>query len=277
MIELNICYCLDNLELMKQIDNNSIDLIYCDILYNTGKKFKDYNDNLGTPQQAIEWYKPRLLEMKRILKNTGSIYLQCDCRLVHYLKVEMDNIFGLNNFKNDLIWCYRSAGFSKTSYSSKHDNILFYTKSKEYTFNLEDIREKEMSEETQKRFGKEIEERGGFYYGYHNGKTYKKNPYSPPRDWFILNTLPQAHSERVGYDTQKPKTLLEKIIKASSNEGDIIADFFCGSGTTGVVAKELNRKYILCDINPRAIEISEERLSKIKKEERIKCIDLGME
>ena len=86
-IELNKVYCMDNLELLKQMDSNSVDLIYCDILYNTGKKFKDYNDNLGTPQQAMEWYEPRLIEMKRVLKDTGSIYLQCDCRLVHYLKV----------------------------------------------------------------------------------------------------------------------------------------------------------------------------------------------
>ena len=77
-MELNKIYCMDNLELLKQLDDESIDLIYCDILYNTGKKFRDYNDKLGTPHQAIEWYKPRLIEMKRVLKNTGSIYLQCD-------------------------------------------------------------------------------------------------------------------------------------------------------------------------------------------------------
>ena len=96
-MELNQVYCMDNLELLKQLPDESIDMIYCDILFNTGKKFKDYDDNLGTPQQAIEWYKPRLKEMKRVLSNKGSIYLQCDYRLVHYLKVEMDSIFGGNN------------------------------------------------------------------------------------------------------------------------------------------------------------------------------------
>lgn len=95
------------------------------------------------------------------------------------------------------------------------------------------------------------------------GKRYNNFVGSPPRDWLNINILPQAHKERVGYDTQKPKTLLEKIIKASSNEGDVVADFFCGSGTSLVVAKELNRQYIGCDINPRAIEITNKRLKSI--------------
>ena len=102
-IKLNEIYCMDNLKLLKQMADESVDLIYCDILYNTGKKFKDYNDNLGTPQQAVEWYRPRLIEMKRVLKNGGNILLQMDYRLVHYLKVEMDNIFGIDNFINEII------------------------------------------------------------------------------------------------------------------------------------------------------------------------------
>ena len=263
MLETNKLYCMDNLELLKNLPSESIDLIYCDILYNTGKKFKDYDDNLGTPQEAIEWYEPRLIEMKRVLKNTGSIYLHCDFRLVHYLKVEMDNIFGLNNFKNDIIWCYKSQGFNKKQWSQKHDNILFYSKSKKWTFNVEDVRENEISESTMKRFHKEIKE-FGMIPTKKNGKIYWNSPYSLPRDWMQINTLPQAHNERVGYDTQKPKELLERIIKASSNEGDIVADFFRGSGTTCVVAKELGRKYIGCDINPRAIEITNNRLNELE-------------
>ena len=90
--------------------NESVDLIYCDILYNTGKKFKDYNDNLGTTQQAIEWYKPRLIEMKRVLKNTGSIWLQMDNRLLHYIKIEMDKIYGEENFVDQVIWTYTKGG-----------------------------------------------------------------------------------------------------------------------------------------------------------------------
>ena len=125
---INTINCMDNLDFMKQLPNNSIDLIYCDILYNTGKKFKDYDDKLGTPLEAMEWYKPRLIEMHRILKDTGSIYLQCDYRLVHYLKVEMDKIFGIENFKNDIMWKRqppRGAKATSRQYARNTDNILF--------------------------------------------------------------------------------------------------------------------------------------------------------
>lgn len=259
-MELNKIYNMDNLELLKQMESELVDLIYCDILYNTGKKFKDFVDKLGTPQEAIEWYRPRLIEMNRVLKETGSIYLQCDYRLVHYLKVEMDSIFGLNNFRNDIIWCYKSQGFSKKQWSNKHDNILFYSKSNKWIFNLDEIRE-EPSESWVKRYGKELEKNGFFIDG--KGKRYDDFVGSPPRDWLDINILPQAHKERVGYDTQKPKALLERIIKASSNKNDIVADFFCGSGTSLVVAKELGRNYIGCDINPRAVEITKSRLKNI--------------
>ncbi len=223
-------YCMDNLKLMKQLEDCSIDLIYCDILYNTGKKFKDYSDKLGTPQEAVEWYRPRFIEMKRLLKNNGSLYIHCDPRLVHYIKVELDSIFGIKNFRNDIIWCYRSQGFSKTKWSQKHDNILFYTKTNKYTFNMEDVREDDISETTLSRWGKEIDKYGKIPTK-KNGKIYWSSPFSPPRDWFEINSLPASSRERVGYDTQKPIKLLERIIKASSNEGDIVADFFLGSGS----------------------------------------------
>lgn len=139
-MELNKVYCMDNLELLKQLPNECIDLIYCDILYNTGKKFKDYNDNLGTPEQAIEWYRPRLIEMKRVLKYNGIIILQMDYRLVHYLKVEMDNIFDI--FINEIIWSYKSPStFSKKHLSNKHDNLLVYSNSQKYNINVDEIRE----------------------------------------------------------------------------------------------------------------------------------------
>ena len=235
-MEINKLYCMDNLELLKTLPSESIDLIYCDVLYNTGKKFKDYDDNLGTPQEAIGWYEPRLIEMKRVLKNTGSIYLQCDCRLVHYLKIEMDNILGMNNFRNEIIWKYGLGGSGNREFAKKHDNILFYSKSKEYVFNLQ--------------------------YETATSNKMKGCLKKMTSVWDIPNINNMA-KERTGYNTQKPKELLERIIKASSNEGDIVADFFMGSGTTCVVAKELGRKYIGCDINPRAIEITNGRLNEM--------------
>ena len=235
-MEVNKVYNMDNLELLKQLQSESVDLIYCDILYNTGKKFKDYNDNLGTPQQAMEWYKPRLMEMKRVLKDNGSIYLQCDYRLTHYLKIEMDNIFGINNFRNEIIWKYGLGGSGNRTFSKKHDNILFYSKNKAYTFNIQ----------------------------YEKATSNKlKGQLKKMTDVWDIPNINNMSKERVGYDTQKPKTILEIIINTSSNKGDVVADFFCGSGTTLVVAKELGRNYIGCDISLRAVEITNQRLKEV--------------
>lgn len=245
-------YQCDNLELMKILPDNYIDLIYCDILYNTGRKFKDYNDNLGTPQQAIEWYEPRLFEMRRILKENGSIYIHADFRLIHYMKVKMDEIFGFDYFINEIIWHYDQGARSKSMFGRKHDNILYYSKSRKYTFNVNNILEPFSSGMTRWRYQK-------------GGQINKEMPKGkvPSDVWNInFNTM---SSERLGYDTQKPKQLLEKIIKASSNENDIIADFFMGSATTGDVALKLNRKFIGCDIGDNACKISKERLDKYNK------------
>jgi hypothetical protein len=130
-------YNRDNIEVMQSLSNNYIDLIYCDILYNTGRKFDDFDDNLGTTQDAIARYKPRLVEMYRILKETGSIYLHMDYRLVHYMKVEMDKIFWENNFQNHIVWCYKSGGATKQRFSRKHNDILFYSKSNNFIFNYQ--------------------------------------------------------------------------------------------------------------------------------------------
>ena len=250
---INKLFKEDNLELLRRLPDECIDLIYCDILYNTGRKFNDYDDNLGTPQEAIEWYKPRLSEMKRVLRKSGSIYLQCDFRLVHYLKVEMDNIFGSTNFRNEIIWHYKRWTGKAKKYQSLHDNILFYTKTNNYNFNIlyKDYTEgsKRRKEHTLHRFK--------------NGEKYlvTENNGVPENDvWCDIPFIPPSSKERVGYDTQKPKELMRRIILSSSNEGDLIADFFCGSGTTCVVAKELGRSYLGCDIGEKAIRTTNQRL-----------------
>ena len=246
-VEINKVYCMDNLELLKSMDDEVVDLIYSDILYNTGRKFDDFDDDLGTPEEAVEWYKPRLNEMKRVLSNTGTIYIHCDYRLVHYIKVEMDKIFGFDNFRNEIIWHYNSAPRKKGDFGRRHDTILRYSKTDEYTFNIDDVRVP-YSKTAPRGYAKEK---------YYNdlGKVMG--------DVWKINIIGQNDkTERVGYNTQKPKELLEVIVKASSNKGDLVADFFGGSGTTGVVAKELERNYIMCDINERAVEISEMRLER---------------
>lgn len=252
-MEINKVYCMDNLELMKQMEDNSIDLIYCDILYNTGRKFADFEDNLGTHEEAIKWYEPRLVEMKRVLEDTGTIYLHCDYRLAHYLKAKMDEVFGLDNFRNEIIWHYKTSPRRKNDFGSRHDTILRYSKTSDYVFNADQVR---------------------IPYALSAPRGYAKERYyhelgKVMGDVWEINAIAQNDkTERVGYSTQKPKELLEIIIKASSNKGDIVADFFCGSGTTGVAAKELGRNYILCDVNPKAVEISEMRLAKESKYEQ---------
>ena len=254
-MELNKLHCIDNLEIMRDMPSENIDLIYCDILYNTGKKFKDYDDNLGTPQEAIEWYEPRLLEMRRLLKDTGSIYLHMDYRLVHYMKVKMDEVFGIKNFQNHIIWCYNGGGVTKKRFNKKHDDILFYTKSKNFIYNTQ-------YQPLNKNSANRLKHN---HRGLDKSDRIKKG--TPMVDWWvdIKCIVNPANKEYVGYNTQKSKALLERIIKASSNKGDVIADFFMGSGTTCVVAKELGRNYIGCDINLKSIEITDKRLKQIKE------------
>jgi DNA modification methylase len=244
---------------MKTIKSNTIDLIYCDILYGTGRKFTDYQDLKPLRREIENHYTQRIKEMHRILKVTGSIYLQMDTKINHWMRCILDDIFGYNRMLNELVWCYRSQGFNKNKWSEKHDVILLYSKSKKWTFNLEDVRDTEIGTSTQKRWSKEITEYG-MIPTKKNGKIYWSSPYSPPKDWINLNILPQAHNERNGYNTQKPKELIQKFIKASSNENDLVADFYMGSGTTAEVCKDLNRNFIGCDINYRAVELTLQRL-----------------
>lgn len=251
-MEVNKVYCMDNLELMEQMDDNSVDLIYSDILYNTGKKFRDFDDKLGTTAEAIEWYKPRVIEMKRILKDTGNIYLHMDFRLSHYMKILLDEVFGEKYFINEIIWAYRTGGVSKRYFQRKHDSILRYVKTDKYTHNPQF----ERSYMSHKYGFKGLiehydEEKDMWYRDVHM------------RDVWEMDIVRGNVNEKVDYNTQKPMELLKRIIQSSSNEGDIVADFFCGSGTTGVVAKELGRNYIMCDVSPKAVEISGMRLEGI--------------
>ena len=289
-MELDKVYCMANLELLKQLPNESIDLIYNDILYNTGNKFKDYDDNLGSPKQAIEWYRPRLIEMKRVLKNTGNILIHCDWHLNSYIRVYLDELFGYKNFRNEIIWKRSNDTGSSKAKAKKipicSDTILWYSKCDDYIFNMPTV---PYNDNLMKRFKLNDDDGKGLYY-WENLKTYSQERLKKLMDnnelkvrasgkysykrylkdvnpnkaisniWDDINRLNSNNSENVGYFSQKPKALLERIIKAFSNEGDSIADFFCGSGTTLVVAKELNRRYIGCDINPNAVEITNKRL-----------------
>ena len=229
MIKIENC---DNLELLKSQPNESIDLIYCDILYGTGRNFGDYQD-LKPKRDIIEsHYLPRLVEMKRVLKQNGSIYLQMDFRISHWIRCLMDDIFGYDNFRNEIIWCYGAGGSSKkVPFATKHDNIFLYSKNSEYNFNL-------LKDE--------------------NGSRVK--------DWWRIQSIAdksgylQKDNEFRVYNTQKPKALIERIIKASSNKGDTVADFYMGSGTTAEVCYDLKRNFIGCDISEKAVSIAVKRI-----------------
>ena len=227
----------------------------------------------------------RIHYMHKKLKDTGSFYLHCDPTMSHYLKIVMDLIFGVKNFRNELVWCYKERGISKTCYNKKHDVILYYSKQRgKQTFNYDIIRES-YSKVTIKKFkytddkgrkfrirGRNVPEAGKWRqktdipineeseYTY---RQYLDESIGPlPRDWFEMPFINQAAKERLGYPTQKPEALLERIIRASSNEGDLVADFFCGCGTTVAVAQKLNRKWIGVDISHLAVRLIYDRLLK---------------
>lgn len=257
-------YVGDCLTVMGCFPDKSIDLIYIDPPFNTGKKRVaeggEFNDKFDSRTAYLNFMKLRIMEFHRVLKDTGSFYLHCDCRTSHYLKVMLDNIFGDSNFINDLVWCYSGNG-SKNRWGRKHDNILFYAKTKKYNFNVA-LRGKENKE---KNFNK-VDENGRRYWEWVVDKRVYWDEYEGrgTHDWWSeipsLGTASQS-KERTGYPTQKPKALLERIIKASSNENDVVLDAFCGSGTTCEVANNLGRRWLGIDVSDNAIRIAERRIN----------------
>lgn len=241
-------YCCDNLELLNQMSSNSIDLIYCDVLYGTGKQFKDYTDLPPVKDTIYEFYTPRFSQMYRILKETGTIYIQCDLRIVHWLRSILDDIFGYGLFRNQIVIKYNIGGYGKGEFPKKHDYLIVYTKSNYYTFNDNDIR-----------------------IPYKSVISKKQDRPNITREKFEMGTIPTnvwddipsglRVKKRTDYYSEKHEKILDRIIKCSSNEGDLVADFFLGSGTTAAVCRQLNRNFIGCDINPNSIEVTKKRLN----------------
>jgi adenine-specific DNA-methyltransferase len=267
MIELNKVYCIDNLELLKQLSDNYIDLIYCDILYGTGRNFGDYQDLKCDRKIIEEHYIPRIKEMYRVLKDTGSIYLQMDTRINHWIRCLMDDIFGRECFQREIIWDIQVLSGYKTianNWIRGHDTILFYTKNQsQFLFNKQRMPHRKeylnMFDKTDKNGKKYFDGRGKILYL--DDVIAKGKPVGDV--WYDIMSFQQMPTakERVEFNTQKPKKLLERIIKASSNENDIVADFYMGSGTSMVVAKELNRQFIGCDISQKAVNITNQRIA----------------
>jgi adenine-specific DNA-methyltransferase len=201
----------------------------------------------------LEMIVPRLILMRELLSEQGSIYVHLDWHVGHYVKIVLDEIFGKENFQNEIIWCYSGPTAVKTAFARKHDVIYFYSKTKNYYFAGDYIKHKSGVHNTGQVFGatdgdplkiKELEERGKLV-----------------EDWWTdIYTADRVRSELVGYATQKPTKLLERIIKASTKEGMIVADFFGGSGTTAAVAETLGRKWITSDLGKPACMVMRKRM-----------------
>ncbi len=285
----------DNTSVMLNLLKNQagkINLIYIDPPFATGGDF-NYKIQIGeseTSKRSKEWVRKlaysdawkegidsylnflyeRLLLMKELLADNGSIYVHLDWHVGHYVKVMMDEIFGVENFRNEIIWAYPAASAqTRRFFIRSYDTILFYSKSDKYTFNDDPEIYMEYSDRVKKAL--KMDENGLFYFrgGTHDGKklsrkVYVKNQGIFPRD--VWNDIPYIRAntlEYQGFSTQKPEHLLKRIILASTKKNDIIADFFCGSGTTLAVAEKLGRRWIGCDIEKHAIHMTKKRLLSI--------------
>ncbi|MEA4812623.1 MAG: DNA methyltransferase [Anaerolineaceae bacterium] len=264
----NKVYFAENLQILKELPNESIDLIYIDPPFNTGKvqsrkRIKTVQDQSGDrlgfagrtyrsellSQQAysdsfedyLAFLKPRLQEAWRLLKCTGSLYFHIDYREVHYCKVLLDQIFGRDNFLNEIIWAYDYGGRAKDRWPAKHDDILFYVKNRgSHLFNRDAI--ERIPYMAPALVSKEKAARGKL-----------------PTDTWWHTIVATNGKEKTGYPTQKPLPILERILSASTQEGDLVLDFFAGSGTTGAACLKMNRRFILIDQNPQAIQVMKTR------------------
>jgi site-specific DNA-methyltransferase (adenine-specific) len=264
----NRIYFGDNLPILESLDGGSVDLVYIDPPFNTGKRQKrtqiktnrsNAGDRTGFSGQRYETIKlgtrayvdifddyleflaPRLEQAYRVLSRNGSLYFHIDYREVHYCKVLLDEIFGRDCFLNEIIWAYDYGGRTKKRWPPKHDNILVYVKDpQDYTFNVDDI--ERIPYMAPGLVGPEKAARGKL-----------------PTDTWWHTIVATNSKEKTGYPTQKPLGVLNRIVRASSNPGDLVLDFFAGSGTTGASCLELGRRFILIDNNSQAMEVMAHR------------------
>lgn len=294
-------FCKDNLDILQSINSKCVDLIYLDPPFNKKKVFTapigssaegaEFSDIFRKEDIKQEWVESiryenyelhhylksiqsfsnsynycylvymaiRLIECHRVLKSTGSIYLHCDPTMSHYLKIVLDCIFSEECFRNEIIWHYRRWTGKSKKYQKLHDIIFFYTKTKNYTFNTP------YTEYTQGSIDRKEQ---GVLHRFKKGEephlvsNKQTNSNGVPENdvWHIPFIAPSA-KERTGYPTQKPLSLLQRIIKASTNANDVVFDPFCGCATTLIAAEILNRKWIGIDMSHKAYDLVRERLN----------------
>ena len=223
-----------------------------------------YDDRWESRESYLSLMRETLLLTRELMKKEGTIFLHVDCRMHAHLRLLMDEIFGESSFLNEIIWSYQSGGRAKTYFPRKHDVILFYAKSRSYYFSLKSVpvARRETRSNHMKRG---TDEDGRTYRSIMSGgreyRYYDDEPSYPDDVWDDVSHLQQRDPQRTGYDTQKPVRLLERIIKCSTQEGDLVCDLFAGSGTTAVAAANLNRRFLCVDQSPLAVAVAGKRLS----------------
>lgn len=271
----NIISFGDNLQFLKTIYENKdplikdkvkgkVKLIYIDPPFATESDFrandrqKAYADKTKG-SEFVEFLRRRLILVREVMADDGSIFVHLDYRKGHYVKVLMDEIFGVNNFRNEIIWCYSGPAQATRYFSRKHDYILFYAKTETNLFNIQYLPHKSGLHNTGQVFGDMEKE---------NIEVVKEleNKGKKAEDWWVdIWATERYRRELIDYPTQKPEKLLERVVKASTNENDIILDFFAGSGTTAAVAEKLGRKWIVCDIGKLSFYTIQKRLLNINE------------
>jgi len=322
-METNVIYCGDNLEVLpKYIDPDSVDLIYIDPPFNTSRNYeifwgeaverRAFDDRYGDAMAYLDWMRPRLVQLYRALKTTGSFYYHCDWHASHYIKVELDRLFGANNFQNEIVWRRTTGHRDSRRWNQAHDTILFYSKSRKFVWNPQYepydetyIRDYfSQADPDGRRYmadnllaagirkgesGKpwhgidptitgnhwqytvqgleDLDAAGRIHWPKKRGGMPRIKRYLDELDgrpatsvWADIPAIGAHAKERLGYPTQKPLALLERIVAASSNEGDLVLDAFCGCGTTLEAAAKLRRRWIGIDFSPTACRVMVKRL-----------------
>ena len=328
-LEPNRLYYGDNLQVLRTLPSNSIDLIYIDPPFFSGAEYNviwgDTNEVRtfsdiweGGLDTYLIWLNARLWEMRRVLKPSGSIYVHCDWHAGHYIKAEMDKIFGYENFLNEIVWLRTTGHNDSHKYNHAHDVLFLFSKGSRPSFNPVHV---DYSDDYLGKFYRHRDADGRIYRlsdltaaGVRNGETGRAwrgiditakgkhwqwtvdkldeldaqgRIYWPPRGempaykryldemagrslstiWADIPPIQAQSRERLGYPTQKPEALLDRILRASSNEGDLVADFFCGGGVTPAVAQRLGRHWIACDSSRVAVSVTLDRLVKLGEEQ----------
>jgi DNA modification methylase len=260
----------DSRGVVDALPDGSVDAIYVDPPFGTGTVRRGrgagaaYTDVGGDPAAFVAWLAPWLAGSHRVLRASGSLFVHLDWRTVHYVKVALDGIFGADRLVNEIVWCYSVGGKSRRGFGRKHDTILWYARGEEYAFYPDAIR-------VARRAGSHMRVVAGPDGAPVQEKTDRKTgrvyryPVSAgkiPEDWWAdIETLNHSDKERTGWPSQKPERLVERVLAATTREGDRVADWFAGSGTTAAVARRLGRRFVVGDAEAGAIEAIRARLA----------------